>query len=99
MSGNPFPNNYDFVLASEFSEVDFAEFMQEMSSWNIPSSHCCIMRIENKETGKIKEMSYRTQRGAMNKLTQLVDDPANVITLCDDESIHLLKYPDDHSDS
>ena len=96
MSGKEYPNNYDFVLASDFTDVEYDEFMQEMSSWIIPSSHCCIMRIENKDTGKIIEKSYRTMKGATNKLVQLVDDPANVITLVDDVSIHLLKYPDDY---
>ena len=99
MSGKEYPNNYEFVLASEFNETLYADFMDNMSAWLIPSSHSCIMRVENKKTGKIKEYSYRTDRGAANRIIQLADDPANIITIADNESIHLLKYPDDYDES
>ena len=101
MSGKEFPNNWQEVHDADPDQFDtctFEEFMIGMSSWHIPSSHTCVMRVENTDTGKIKEFSYRTQRGTIQKLIKLVDDPANVITVADNESIHYLKYPGEDED-
>ena len=101
MSGKYFPNNWQRIHDAPdeaFEEIDFEDFMDAAMQWHIPSSHSCVMRVENRATGKIKEHAYKTTRGAQNKIVQLVDDPDNVIMICDDESIHLLKYPDEYFD-
>ena len=97
MNGKDFPNNYEYVLACQFNEIAYDDFMADMSSWNIPSSHACIMRVENTDTGKIKEFKYKTEVGAAKKIIALADNPANVITIVDNESIHLLIHPDNDS--
>ena len=100
MSGNYFPNNWDEVANAadeHFNTYTYEEFMQAMSSWQIPSSHACIMRVENTDTNKIKEYSYRTDAGAAKRIIKLADDPANVITVVDNETIHLLIHPDNDS--
>ena len=94
-----FPNNWQQIHDAEpdeFGTCTFEEFMQASAMWSIPSSHDCIMRVENTDTGKVKEYAYRRQHNALKKLVKLVDDPANVITICDDESIHYLVHPDNH---
>lgn len=96
-NGKEFPNNWQAVFDAEpddFGTCTFEEFMQMSAMWCIPSSHSCIMRVENTDTGKVKEYAYKRQQSALNKLTQLADDPANVITVCDDETIHYLIHPD-----
>lgn len=101
MSGKYYPNNWQAVHdtpADAFQEIEFEDFMDLCTQWHIPSSHSCVMRVENRKTGKVKEHAYKTARGAQNKLIELVEDPDNVIMLCDDESIHLLKYPDEFFD-
>ena len=49
-----FPNNYDEVFATPseaFASKPYEEFMDMALMWHIPSSHCCIMRVEHKKTG------------------------------------------------
>ena len=97
MSGKYYPNNWDEIVNADDDQFDtctYEEFMFGLSSWMIPSSHACIMRVENTDTGKIKEYSYRTDTGAANRIVKLADDPANVITVADNETIHLLVHPD-----
>ena len=101
MSGKYFPNNWQGIHDAPdeaFEEIDFEDFMDAAMQWHIPSSHSCVMRVENRATGKIQEHAYKTTRGAQNKIVQLVEDPDNVIMICDDQTIHLLKYPDEYFD-
>ena len=97
MSGKYFPNNWDEIANADEDQFDtctYEEFMMGMSSWHIPSSHSCVMRVENTDTGRIKEYSYRTDSGAAKRIVKLADDPANVITIVDNETIHLLIHPE-----
>ena len=101
MTRKYFPNNWQAVKDTpdeDFIPFEFDDFMELAMQWHIPSSHSCIMRIENRSTGKIREHAYKTTTGAQKKIVQLVDNPDNVIMICDDESIHLLKYPDEYFD-
>ena len=100
MSGKYFPNDWEDVNNDEFAPLTVDEFLVFMSTWKINSSHACVMRVENTDTGKIKEFSYKTELGAANKIIKLADNPANVITIADNESIHLLIHPDnEHFDT
>jgi len=96
MSGKEFPNNWQNIHDADdedFGTCTFEEFSQMMQLWALPSSIACIMRIENKDTGKIKELTYKRTSAASNKIVELVDDPANVITIMDDATIHHLVHP------
>jgi hypothetical protein len=96
MSGKEFPNNWQNIYDADdedFGTCTFEEFSQMMQLWALPSSIACIMRVENKDTGKIKEITYKRISAASNKIVQLVDDPANVITIMDDATIHHLVHP------
>ena len=89
-----FPNNWQNVSdtpSEEFAEIDYEMFMHMAMMWEIPSSHCCIMRCENKQTGKISEFSYRQLHAAKKKLVQLAMDDDNEILVADEESIALFK--------
>ena len=97
MSGKYYPNNWDVVASLEDDEImpcTYEEFMDGLSMWALPSSHVCIMRVHNTDTGKVKEFCYQRQQAAVNKIVTLSDDPANVITIADSETIHLLIHPD-----
>ena len=66
-----FPNNWQAVSdtpSEEFAEIDYELMMNMLLMWEIPSSHCCIMRCENKRTGKISEFSYQRLHAAKRKL-------------------------------
>ena len=99
MSGKTFANNWQYYkdLNDEyFGTPTYQEVMLDSALWQIASSHTCVLRVENKRTGLIKEYSYKTDFGAANKIIELADDYENVITVADNETIHLLKYPDDY---
>ena len=36
-----------------FETCTFEEFMIGMSYWSLPSSHAVLMRVTNKDTGKV----------------------------------------------
>ena len=94
MTGKEFPNNWQDIKDcpdEAFETCTYEEFMIGMSGWVIPSSHCIIMRVSNHDTGKVKEYAYQKPHAARNKMLKLVEDPANEIVICDNESIHLIK--------
>lgn len=98
MSGKEFPNNWDEIVNAPdelFDTCTYEEFMIGMSYWQIPSSHAVIMRVTNTDTGKVKELAYRKMGSARNKMLKLVEDPANEIVICDNDSIHLIKRNDE----
>ena len=98
MSGKEFPNNWEDIVTSpddQFETCTYEEFMIAMTCWQIPSSHSVLMRVTNKETGKVAEYAYRKAGHARNKLVKLVDDPNNEIIICDNDSIHLIKHRDE----
>jgi len=98
MSGKEFPNNWEEIADAPdemFDTCTFEEFMIGMSNWHIPSSHAVIMRVTNKDTGKVKELAYQKMGSARNKMLKLVEDPANEIVICDNNSIHLIKQQDE----
>jgi hypothetical protein len=103
MSGKPeFPNNWQEIHDADeesFGTCSVEEFEMMMHQWHLPSSIACVMRVENKDTGKIKEHTYRRMSAATNKMVKLVEDPSNVITIMDDETIHYLSYPPEFFES
>jgi len=97
MSNKEFPNNWQNVHDADdeqFGTCTHEEFMLASADWQVPSSVACILRVENTDTGKVKEYTYRRVHAACKKIETLVNDPANVITICDDESIHYLVHPE-----
>ena len=94
-----FPNNWEAVANTPdeaFPEIEYEDMLAMAQHWEVPSSHACIMRIDNGK--KVKEIAYKTTGRAQRKIMDLIEDPSNVITICDDETIHVLKYPDDYLD-
>ena len=94
MSGKYYPNNWQEISdldPKQFSQIDYDEFMEMADLWHIPSSHCCIMRVENKETGKIKEYSYQRLNAAKRKLVKLALEGDNEILIVDDTAMALFK--------
>lgn len=89
-----FPNNWQEVYdtpAEAFASLKYDDMMEMLMMWHIPSSHCCIMRVENKKTGKITEYSYQQLHAAKKRLVNLAMDEDNVILVADEDSIALFK--------
>ena len=96
-----FPNNWQRVHdtpSEDFMELDYEDFMDAAMQWHIPSSHSCVMRVENRKTGQIQEHAYKTARGAQNKLIQLVEDPTMSSCFVMTTLSTFFKYPDEYFD-
>jgi hypothetical protein len=77
MSGKKeFPNNFEKYRqadARHFAPITWEEFYEwKLCQWELPSSICCIIRAEHKETGKITEHVYQ-KPSAVTKRLQAYD--------------------------
>jgi hypothetical protein len=92
-----FANNWQEIADTDsehFAECAYEEFMMLTNAWLINSSHCGILRNENKVTNKVTEYSYRRPHAMAKRIAMLATDPDNVITLCVDDAIYELKARD-----
>ena len=100
MARKEFPNNWQEIHdtpSDNFAECDYDQFMMFSDIWEINSSHCAIIRCENKETKKVTEYSYQRPHAVAKKIAQLCDDPNNVVIMAMDEAIYQLQARDPDS--
>ena len=94
-----YPNNwkkYKDAPDDVFKALSWEEFYDwRVCNWEFLDSITCVIRVENKKTGKVHEHSYQRFKSAQKKLAQLMADPDNVITVADCDEIHLIKHFDD----
>jgi hypothetical protein len=95
MSKPYYPNNWEMYKEADdedFIPHTFDELMTwKVAGWELPSSVCCVIRAQNKRTGKIKEFTYQKPSAADKKLhSLLIDDDSWEVTVCDHEEIHFL---------
>jgi HD-like signal output (HDOD) protein len=94
MSGKKryYPNNWQEYKDLEddmFECHTFEEFMEwKVAGWELPSSVCCIIRVEDLETGKIKEHTYQRRCSARKKVAELIKTPGIEFVVCDQDVIH-----------
>ena len=90
-----YPNNWNIIQQapdSVFKELSFEDFYEwRVHGWEIPEPYLCVIRVFNSDTGKVKEYSYKQANAANKKIQQLTTDPANEITIADDEEVTLLR--------
>tara|TARA_R100000781_G_scaffold87042_1_gene53564 strand:- start:1437 stop:1742 length:306 start_codon:yes stop_codon:yes gene_type:complete len=86
-----FPNNWKAYKDSDdemFYDHTFEEFMSwKVAGWELPSSVCCIIRVTDKSTKKIKEYVYDHPKAAMNFVGKLMEQ-GHEFTVVDDEAVH-----------
>ena len=89
-----FPNNWQ-----EYKDADDANFIPhtfeeimswKVAGWELPSSVCCIIRVNDLKSGKVNELVYQKRSAAQNKVNQLLSTPDVEFTVVDHESIHHL---------
>ena len=92
MSKKEYPNNWALLNEappSFFPSLTFEELMDwKVMGWEIPSSVCCIMRAEHRETGKITEHVYTRPSAAANRIRKLIE--TNNITVANQDAVHLM---------
>jgi hypothetical protein len=92
------PNNWqeykdapdDYFIPHTFEEI----MSWKVQGWELPSSVCCIIRVSDLITGKVKEHTYSKRSAAKLKVDQLIATPDIEFTIADHESIHHLTPAD-----
>ena len=96
-----FHNNWKEIQATPaefFPELTWEEFYEwRVASWELPSSVCCIIREENKATGKIKEHVYSRQSSAVKKLESIINDSHAIVVNHDAVSSVTINKPEELS--
>jgi len=104
MSGRKqFPNNWQAISdapSEYFDGCTWEEFeLFKLNGWEIPSSVQCIIRAEHKETGAITEHSYQRPHAAKDRMVKYLMDGKHILTICNEDSIHLVTTKDNDSDT
>ena len=93
-----FPNNFDKyqkIPSDKFKDIGYEEFMEwKVCGWELPGSVSCIIRADNVRTNKVKEYVYQRHGDAVKRIDKLMTDLDNVITICDNDEIHLISARD-----
>ena len=58
----------------------------KVMGWEIPSSVCCIIRVTDKDTKKVKEHVYSNQHSAVKFCNKLMDE-GHEFTIVDEEQV------------
>jgi hypothetical protein len=89
-----FPNNWQEYKDADddnFIPHTFEELMSwKVAGWELPSSICCVIRITNLNTKKVKEHVYQQRSAAQRKVQELMYKDDIEFTVCDHEAIHHL---------
>ena len=102
MSGKYYPNNWELIKAAPdevFEPCTWEEFYEwKLCAWEIPASVTCILRAERLDTGEITEHVYQKPKSAQKRLFQYMQDGEHEVTICNADSIHLVKLSTDNDD-
>ena len=95
MSGKYYPHNWDVIKdcpEEYFEPMTWEEFLvMKVSAWELPGSVECIIRAEHVETGEITEHVYQRVKPAQQRIINYMRDGMHELTVCNSDSIHLLK--------
>lgn len=100
MSGRKhFPNNwqaYSDAPSEYFDSCTWEEFeIFKLNGWELPSSVKCIIRAEHTVTGAITEHCYQRAHAAKDRMFKYLQDGDHILTICNEDAIHLLKLRND----
>ena len=86
-----FPNNFERIRNADsryFEPVTWEEFYEwRLCQWELPSSICCILRAEHKETGKITEHVYQRPSAVAKRLQAYDKQGTHDVTLASHEFV------------
>ena len=92
-----FPNNwqaYKDADPSLFLSHTYEEFMHwKLAGWELPSSVCCIIRVTDSKTQKVKEHVYEKPKAATKFVEKLMAQ-GHEFTVVDEESVHHMSPKD-----
>lgn len=92
-----YDNNWDLYKSAPddfFIQHTFEELMDwKVAGWELPATVCCVIRVTNQQSKKVKEFVYRSPSAAKRKVLKLMKEEDIEFTVCDHQSIHHL-FPD-----
>ena len=93
-----FPNNWAAISkcpASYFPEMLYEDFEDwKIYGYQLPSSHFGIVRVEDMDTGKIEEHTYKSEYHTKQKLKREMKKNNTKVTLATMEGVyHLMPNP------
>ena len=92
-----FPNNFERIRKADsrhFEAVTWEEFYEwRLCQWELPSSICCILRAEHKETGKITEHVYQRPSAVAKRLKAYDKQGTHDVILASHEFVVPLSRP------
>ena len=93
-----FPNNWQrykdcpdnfFSLGGNVHHT-FDDFMEwKVGGWDLPSSVCCIIRVQDNKTKKISEHVYSKPTAAVKFINKLMEEEKEFV-ICDEEQVQLM---------
>ena len=97
-----FDNNWELYKKAPddfFVQHSYDEVMEwKVAGWELPQTVCCMIRVQDVDTSKVKEYVYRSPSAAKRKIQKLFSGDKNVeFTVADHESIHYF-YPEELND-
>ena len=73
----------------------FEDIMEwKVSGWELPSSVCCIIRVQHKDSGKVKEYVYSSAKSAVKFCNKLMEQ-GHEFTIVDEEQVQQMVPSDD----
>ena len=70
----------------------YEEFMLwKGEAWDLPSSVCCLIRVADIETGKVKEYTYRKPSAARKRVEKLLKQDGVEFTVCKHDTMHFIQ--------
>ena len=83
-----------------FIPLAYDDFMDwKIAGWEIPSSVSCIIREDNRITGKVTEHVYKRQGDAKNKARAIMEAGESEFIVCSKDAVHVvypLEYEEDY---
>ena len=90
-----FPNNweaYNEADAELFESLPFDQFMDwKVAGWELPSSIACIIREDNRTTGKVTEHVYTTVGHGKRKARAIMAKGESEFTVCTPQAVHFMQ--------
>ena len=90
-----YPNNWKQYKDSPddmFFSIPFDEFMSwKIAGWELPSSIACIIREDNRTTGKVTEHVYSTVGHGKRKARAIMAKGESEFTVCTPQAVHFMQ--------
>ena len=92
-----YPNNWQAIKdcpPAYFPAMPFEEFRDwKVFGYQLPSSHFGIVRVENRDTGKIEEYTYKSEHHTKQRLKKEIGKHTEITLATDLGVYHLIPNP------